>query len=90
MRDIHPFPTPSPWAFHDRASLLIGLSISAANYNADHPFAVVAGPAKTRKPNKTSHLLCHQPKSFDWPAREAARNPRGRSQTTRSPRFWRF
>ena len=78
MRDIHPFPTPSPRAFHDRASLLIGLSMSTADYNADHPFAMVAGPAKTRKPNKTSPISCHQPKSFDLRARKAARNPRGR------------
>ncbi len=78
MRDIHPFLTLSPRAFNDRTSLVIGLPMSTADYNADNPFAVVAGPAKTRKANKTSYILCHQPKSFDWRARKASRNPLGR------------
>ena len=78
MRDIYPFLTLSPRAFKDRTSLVIGLPMSTADHNADNPFAVVAGPAKTRKANKTSYILCHQPKSFDWRARKASRNPLGR------------
>ena len=78
MRDIHTFLTLSPRAFKDRTSLVIGLPMSTADHNADNPFAVVAGPAKTRKANKTSYILCHQPKSFDWRARKASRNPLGR------------
>jgi mRNA interferase MazF len=78
MRDIYPFLTLSPRAFNDRTSLVIGLPMSTADYNADNPFAVVAGPAKTRKANKTSYILCHQPKSLDWRARKVSRNPLGR------------
>ncbi len=72
MRDIHPFLVLSPRRFNDRTSLVIGLPMSTADYNADNPFAVVAGPAKT---GKTSYVLCHQPKSFDWRARQASAHP---------------
>ena len=78
MRDIRPFLTLSPRAFNDRTSFVIGLLMSTADYNADNPFAVVAGPAKTRKANKASYVPCHQPQSFDWRARKVPRNPLGR------------
>jgi len=50
MRDIHPFLVLSPRAFNDRTSLVIGLPMTTAPYNADNPFAVAAGgkqPANT-------------------------------------------
>jgi mRNA interferase MazF len=72
MRDIHPFLVLSPRSFNDRTSLVIGLPMTTAEYNADNPFAVVAGGAKS---GKTSYVLCHQPKSFDWRAREASPHP---------------
>ena len=75
MRDLHPFLVLSPLAFNDRTSLVIGLPMTTAAYNADNPFAVAVGPASGKKAGKTSYVLCHQPKSFDWRARQAAPHP---------------
>lgn len=66
MRDIHPFLVLSPRAFNARTSLVIGLPMTTAAYNATNPFAVPAGVASGRKAGATSYVLCHQPKSFDW------------------------
>lgn len=75
MRDVHPFLVLSPRAFNDKTSLVIGLPMTTAEYNADNPFAIVAGNAKGRKAGKTSYVLCHQPKSFDWRLRLAKPHP---------------
>jgi mRNA interferase MazF len=75
MRDRHPFLVLSPQPFNARTSLVIGLPMSIADYNADNPFAVVAGQVKLRTTVKTSFVLCHQPKSFDWRQRAAAPHP---------------
>jgi mRNA interferase MazF len=75
MRDVHPFVVLSPRAFNDRTSLVIGLPMTTAEYNADNPFAVAAGALKGRKAGKTSYVLCHQPKSFDWRMRAASPHP---------------
>ena len=75
MRDVHPFLVLSPRSFNDRTSLVIGLPMTTAEYNADNPFAVVAGAAGSAKADKTSYVLCHQPKSFDWRARQASPHP---------------
>jgi mRNA interferase MazF len=75
MRDRHPFLVLSPRAFNERTSLVVGLPMTTAAYNADNPFAVVAGRAGGAKAGKTSYVLCHQPKSFDWRLREAAPHP---------------
>lgn len=75
MRDIHPFLVLSPRDFNDRTSLVIGLPMTTAAYNADNPFAVVAGMAAGAKAGKTSYVLCHQPKSFDWRVRKASAHP---------------
>ncbi len=75
MRDRHPFLVLSPRAFNERTSLVVGLPMTTAGYNADNPFAVVAGKAGGAKTGKTSYVLCHQPKSFDWRVREAAPHP---------------
>lgn len=66
MRDVHPFLVLSPGAFNDRTSLVIGLPMTTAAYNADNPFAIAAGTAGGRKAGLVSYVLCHQPKSFDW------------------------
>lgn len=71
MRDLHPFLVLSPQAFNKKTSLVIGLPMTTAEYNADNPFAVPVGIAPG-KDQKTSYVLCHQPKSFDWRARESA------------------
>lgn len=75
MRDVHPFLVLSPRSFNDRTSLVIGLSMTTAAYNADNPFAVVAGVAGGAKAGKPSCVLCHQPKSFDWRAHQASPHP---------------
>jgi mRNA interferase MazF len=77
MRDIHPFLVLSPRIFNDKTSLVIGLPMTTAEYNADNPFAVAVGKACGRKDNKTGYLLCHQPKSFDWRLRGAKSHPSG-------------
>lgn len=75
MRDVHPFLVLSPRAFNERTSLVIGLPMTTAEYNADNPFAVAVGSAGGRKAGKTSYVLCHQPKSFDWRLRAGAPHP---------------
>nr|WP_318024105.1 type II toxin-antitoxin system PemK/MazF family toxin [Ghiorsea bivora] len=74
MRDMHPFLVLSPQNFNDKTSLVIGLPMTSAAYNADNPFAVAVGKAKA---NKVGYVLCHQPKSFDWRARRAKPHPLG-------------
>jgi mRNA interferase MazF len=78
MRNLHPFLVLSPRAFNQRTSLVIGLPMTTADYNADNPFAVVAGAASGRKTGKASYVLCHQPKSFDWRVRGGKPHPMGR------------
>ncbi len=75
MRDIHPFLVLSPHNFNECTSLVIGLPMTTAEYNADNPFAVAIGAAKGRKAAKISYVLCHQPKSFDWRVRAAKAHP---------------
>lgn len=75
MKDIHPFLVLSPQMFNDKTSLVIGLPMTTAEYNADNPFAVPVGNATGKKANKTSYVLCHQPKSFDWRKRYAKPHP---------------
>ena len=71
MRDVHPFLVLSPRTFNEKTSLVIGLPMTTAAYNADNPFAVAVGAAPGRKAGQTSYVLCHQPKSFDWRLRGA-------------------
>ena len=75
MRDVHPFLVLSPKAFNERTSLVIGLPMTTASYNADNPFAVAVGVAGGRKAGQVSYVLCHQPKSFDWRLRGGAPHP---------------
>lgn len=77
MRDIHPFLVLSPQNFNDKTSLVIGLPMTTAAYNADNPFAVAVGKIAKRKTEQTSYVLCHQPKSFGWRARNAKPHPLG-------------
>lgn len=75
MKDIHPFLVLLPRVFNERTSLVIGLPMTTAEYNADNPFAIAVGSASGRKAGKTSYVLCHQPKSFDWRVRQASAHP---------------
>jgi mRNA interferase MazF len=77
MRDVHPFLVLSPRIFNEKTSLVIGLPMATAEYNADNPFAIAVGKAKVRKIGQTSYVLCHQPKSFDWRLRKAKAHPLG-------------
>ena len=70
MRDLHPFLVLSPRVFNERTSIVIGLPMTTAVYNVDNPFAVALGHARGGR-GKTSYVLCHQPKSFDWRAGSA-------------------
>jgi mRNA interferase MazF len=83
MRDVHPFLVLSPRSFNERTSLVIGLPMTTAEYNADNPFAVALGQASGRKTGKTSYVLCHQPKSFDWRVRAASPHPAKRAPDAR-------
>ncbi len=75
MRDVHPFLVLSPRIFNEKTSLVIGLPMTTAEYNADNPFAVAIGKASGRKAEQTSYVLCHQPKSLDWRLRKAKVHP---------------
>jgi mRNA interferase MazF len=75
MRDVHPFLVLSPRIFNERTSLVIGLPMTTAEYNADNPFAVAVGKTSDRKAGQISYVLCHQPKSFDWRLRGAKAHP---------------
>ena len=75
MRDLHPFLVLSPRVFNDRTSLVIGLPMTTADYNSDNPFAVAVGNVRRKTQEKTSYVLCHQPKSFDWRSRKASAHP---------------
>ncbi len=77
MRDVHPFLVLSPRIFNEKTSLVIGLPMTTAEYNADNPFAVVVGKTSGRKTGQTSYVLCHQPKSFDWRLCKAKPHPLG-------------
>lgn len=68
--------------FNAKTSLVIGLPMTTAEYNADNPFAVGVGQIKRAKVAQTravqtSYVLCHQPKSFDWRLRNAKPHPLG-------------
>ena len=81
MRDLHPMLVLSPGTFNARTGLVIGLPMTTAAYNATNPFALALGPvgaAAGRKAGKTSYVLCHQHKSFDWRARGAKPHALGR------------
>ena len=75
MRDLHPMLVLSPGVFSARTGLVIGLPMTTAAYNATNPFALAVGPATGRKTGKTSYVLCHQPKSFDWRSLGAKPHP---------------
>ncbi|MDX2256305.1 MAG: type II toxin-antitoxin system PemK/MazF family toxin [Pseudanabaenaceae cyanobacterium bins.39] len=62
----------------DKTAIVIGLPMTTAAYNADNPFAISIGKVAGRKASKTSYVLCHQPKSFDWRLRGAKPHPLGK------------
>lgn len=77
MRDLHPMLVLSPATFNERTGLVIGLPMTTAASNATNPFALAVGAAGGTQRNRSSYVLCHQPKSFDWRARGARPHPKG-------------
>jgi len=71
MKDIHPLLVLSPKAFNERTGIVIGLPMTTAPFNDTNPFAVKFVWPK----GVASSILGHQPKSFDWRAREAKPHP---------------
>jgi mRNA interferase MazF len=71
MRDMHLMLVLSPKKFNDRTGIVIGLPMTTAEYNHSNPFAVKFDGPKA----KVSYILSHQPKSFDWRARNAKTHP---------------
>src|SRR3989338_5142221 len=71
MRDMHPMLVLSPKNFNDRTSIVIGLPMTTAEYNETNPFAVKF----QGRHEKSSYILTHQPKSFDWRQRNAKIHP---------------
>ncbi|MDB5889378.1 MAG: chpAK [Polaromonas sp.] len=67
MRDVHPMVVLTPRAYNERTSLLIGLPMSTAAYNATNPFAI----DNSRSAKEPSYIICNQPKSMDWRLRGA-------------------
>ena len=68
MRDRHPMLVLSPRAYNERTSLVIGLPVLSAAFNATNPFAV----DNSKSASQTSYIICNQPKSFDWRRRAAS------------------
>jgi mRNA interferase MazF len=69
--DVHPLVVLSPRDFNERTGIVIGLPMTTASYNETNPFAVkFTGPKGV-----VSYILSHQPKSFDWRARNAKAHP---------------
>ncbi|MGB6449911.1 MAG: type II toxin-antitoxin system PemK/MazF family toxin [Steroidobacteraceae bacterium] len=67
MRDVHPLVVLSPKEFNERTGIVVVLPMTTAAYNETNPFAVKFTGAR----GAVSYILAHQPKSFDWRAREA-------------------
>jgi mRNA interferase MazF len=71
MKDVHPLVVLSPREFNERTGIVIGLAMTTAAYNDTNPFAVKFKGSK----GVASYILGHQPKSFDWRARNAKLHP---------------
>jgi mRNA interferase MazF len=71
MRDVHPLVVLSPREFNARTGIVIGLPMTTASYNETNPFTVKF----TGSRSVASFILSHQPKSFDWRARNAKPHP---------------
>jgi mRNA interferase MazF len=71
MKNVHPLVVLSPREFNQRTGIVIGLPMTTASYNETNPFAVkFTGPK-----GAVGFILSHQPKSFDWRARNAKPHP---------------
>lgn len=67
MPDDHPMLVLSTKAFAERTGLVVGFPMTHSAQHEDNPFAIAAQGAK----GEVGYVLVHQPKSFDWRARNA-------------------
>lgn len=74
MRDVHPMLVLTPRAYNERTSLVVGLPMSTASFNATNPFAV----DNSRPGGEASYIICNQPKSMDWRQRGASAHAWGK------------
>jgi mRNA interferase MazF len=74
MRDLHPMLVLSPRIYNERTSLVIGLPMSTANFNATNPFAI----DNSKTTGEASYIICNQPKTFDWRQRGASAHAWGK------------
>ena len=58
MRDRHPMLVISPRAYNERTSLVIGLPMSSAAFNATNPFAV----DNSKSASESSYIICNSPR----------------------------
>jgi mRNA interferase MazF len=71
MKDVYPLVVLSPKEFNLRTGIVIGLPMTTAGFNDTNPFAIKLHGSK----GVVSYILGHQPKSFDWRARNAKPHP---------------
>jgi mRNA interferase MazF len=71
MKDMQPLLVLSPKAFNERTGIVIGLPMTTEAFNETNPFAVKLEASG----KKTSYILGHHPKSFDWRVRQARPHP---------------
>ena len=71
FRELRPMLVLSPKAFNAKTSVVIGLPMSTAAYNATNPFAI----DNSRSAREPSYIITNQPKSLDWRKRGAMPHP---------------
>lgn len=79
MPGEHPMLVLSTKAFNDKTGIVIGLPMTHSPMNESNPFAV---KLTVKKGTAASYVLAHQPKSFDWRARNARPHPIGQASLT--------
>jgi mRNA interferase MazF len=77
MPDDHPMLVISTKAFIERTGIVVGFPMTHSEQHQDNPFAIAAHSAK----GEVGHVLVHQPKSFDWRARNARPHAWGSGHT---------
>lgn len=64
----HPMLVITTQNFNEKTGLLIGLSLTHSELHARNPFAI-----PLRDGNRTSYLVCNQPRTFAWAGERAGR-----------------
>jgi mRNA interferase MazF len=67
MPDNHPMLVISTKVFVEKTGIVFGFPMTHSEQHADNPFAIATQGAK----GEVGYVLLHQPKSFDWRARNA-------------------